>query len=458
MLRRAPLRRITTNALSSPHAHLKPHLAHVRQTLLTLLTAASPALTEGAQYYFLQPSKLLRPLLVLLFSQATNGVGKAWEKKRSFWDTLQISETYPDEDTLQYVVKGERFLDRSLTQRPSVLNDWNPILDPHKHGMFDPDYWDELPQPIPPSAKSLSSPPQNGPPRIEQLPHVVNEILPTQMRLAEILELIHAASLLHDDVIDAAPLRRGVPSAPWAFQPGAKMSVMTGTFILGRASALLSRLDDPNAIELVASIVRCLVEGEVLQMGVGAEVDVGAVDQRRQDAWNIYLQKTYMKTASLMAKGCRAAVSLGGCVDGQDVWPEIAYAYGRNLGISFQLVDDVLDFTQAPAVSPSPTSTETNTLGKPTNADLTLGLATGPALYASETHPQLSALIERRFNEPGDVELARNLILDSDALDRTKKLAKEYADQALRVIEPLPPSEGKRGLEGLVESVVKRVN
>jgi len=97
-------------------------------------------------------------------------------------------------------------------------------------------------------------------------------------------------------------------------------------------------------MQITASILANLVEGEILQMKDVLHEDLNDVKvldggkrtKRYQDAWNIYLQKTYLKTASLMAKGARSAVILGGCAEGE-IWKEIAYAYGRNLGIAFQV-------------------------------------------------------------------------------------------------------------------------
>ena len=162
-------------------------------------------------------------------------------------------------------------------------------------------------------------------------------LLPTQLRLAQIVEMIHVASLLHDDVIDKSPLRRGVASAPAAF--GNKLSVLAGDFLLGRTSAALSRLGENEVVELIASVIANLVEGEILQLKAVHAEDLGVAGPLPtvgQENWNIYLQKTYLKTASLMAKGARAAVVLGGCKEGE-VWKEVAYAYGRNLGIAFQV-------------------------------------------------------------------------------------------------------------------------
>ena len=166
------------------------------------------------------------------------------------------------------------------------------------------------------------------------------------MRLAQIVEMIHVASLLHDDVIDHSSLRRGAPSAPAAF--GNKLSILAGDFLLGRASAALSRLGSSEVVELIASVINNLVEGEILQMKEihGASLGLDALGlelvqpekliTERRELWNLYLKKTYLKTASLMAKGARAAVVLGGSRDGE-VWKEVAYAYGRNLGIAFQV-------------------------------------------------------------------------------------------------------------------------
>ncbi|KAG1786114.1 isoprenoid synthase domain-containing protein [Suillus variegatus] len=132
-----------------------------------------------------------------------------------------------------------------------------------------------------------------------------------------------------------------------------------------------------------------------------------------------------------MAKGARAAVVLGGCREARRgrKWP---YAYGRNLGIAFQLIDDTLDF-----------SSSTAQLGKPSFADLRLG-ATGPALYAAEEFPELEDMIERRFGKDGDVQR------------RARELARVHAEKVREVLTLLPRSEARDALEALTEGVVKR--
>ncbi|KAF8845999.1 terpenoid synthase [Paxillus ammoniavirescens] len=321
----------------------------------------------------------------------------------------------------------------------------------------------------PPPRRMFPSPPPSlsdeSRPSISQLTHT---LLPTQLRLAQIVEMIHVASLLHDDVIDKSPLRRGVPSAPAAF--GNKVTVLGGDFLLGRASAALSRLGEEEVVELISGVVANLAEGEILQMRVtqtrselssssssafsapsSTDIDISSLhappshaEAPCPDRWSTYIKKTYLKTASLMAKGARAAVVLGGCREGE-VWKEVAYAYGRNLGIAFQLVDDILDFSSSTA------------LGKPgSGADLRLGLATGPVLYAAEEHPELEPLIARRFKEDGDVERALSLIHASSGVSRTRDLARAHAEKAREVLMVLPASEARDALEALTDGVVRR--
>ncbi|KAI0931422.1 hypothetical protein AcW1_001173 [Taiwanofungus camphoratus] len=410
---------------SDPYSLLGPQLERLRETLLHLLGSSHPGLSEIAKYYFLHPSKQLRPLLVLLFAQATNGLGNGWHLKQ--WAAECEGAGGRAEE-----------LDRPLT-RADVLNDWNPNM-PDNTASFEspfslrpprPPVQPPLPPPFPPAhdTLTLSIPPC---------------LLPTQIRLAQIVEMIHVASLLHDDVIDKSPLRRGVPSAPAAF--GNKLTILGGDFLLGRASATLSRLGDNEVVELIASVIANLVEGEILQLKSvhGEELGIAGAPTLGKDYFNIYLQKTYMKTASLMAKGARAAVVLGGCKEGE-VWKEVAYAYGRNLGIAFQLVDDILDYEAGEA-----------TLGKPGGADLQLGLATGPALFAWEEHPEMGPLIKRKFEREGDVELARDLVRRSSGVERTRDLARTHADKAREVLAFLPDSEARGALEALTERVVKR--
>lgn len=408
--RRSPFAPSATSV--DPHALFAPELARIRSQLCSLLGSAHPTLAEVASYYFGQPSKQVRPLLVLLFSRATNGLGSRFPVRA--W-AAQHGRLTADQ------------LDAPLS-RPDVLCDFNPAMPDHSASFRVP--FDLRP---PPRPTHPSPPPTASSPHVPALSHA---LLPTQLRLAQICEMIHVASLLHDDVVDASPLRRGAPSAPSAF--GSKLAVLGGDFLLARSSAALSRLGSEEVFELMAAVVANLVEGEILQM---TPADLPPHEER----WTTYLQKTYLKTASLMAKGARAAVVLGGCDEGE-VWKEVAYAYGRNLGIAFQLVDDVLDF-----------SASSSALGKPSaGTDLRLGLTTGPVLYAAEEHPELEPMIARAFKGDGDVDKALALIHASSGIARTRELAMAHAKKAREVLQELPASEARDALEALAEGVVRR--
>jgi hexaprenyl-diphosphate synthase len=315
-----------------------------------LLGSGHPSLDRVAKYYTQAEGKHIRPLIVLLMSRAT---------------ALCPKSPQPRQQTLEAAV----CIDSSLSPL-SILADRNPY------------------SPL----SGLSSPGYDSSPQTD-------DILPSQRRLAEITELIHTASLLHDDVIDHSVSRRGAPSANLEF--GNKMAVLAGDFLLGRASVALARLRNAEVIELLATVIANLVEGEFMQLKNTARDERNPVWS--EDTLSYYLQKTYLKTASLISKSCRAAALLGGA-DSQTV--DAAYGYGKNLGLAFQLVDDMLDYTISE-----------EELGKPAGADLELGLATAPLLFAWKTMPELGALVGRKFEKEGDV----NRVSPSKPLRRGKQ-------------------------------------
>ncbi|KAB5536192.1 isoprenoid synthase domain-containing protein [Coniochaeta sp. 2T2.1] len=348
-----------------------------------LLGSGHPSLDRAAKYYTQAEGKHVRPLIVLLMSRATSLCPKA-----------------------PGLPRRSAAIDTSISPL-SILSDVNPSSGPLTTE--------------PPSEPSTATP---------------QDILPSQRRLAEITELIHTASLLHDDVIDHSVSRRGAPSANLEF--GNKMAVLAGDFLLGRASVALARLRDAEVVELLATVIANLVEGEFMQLRNTAS------DERHpvytEETLTYYLQKTYLKTASLISKSCRAAALLGGNDAGT---VEAAYAYGKNLGLAFQLVDDMLDYTRSG-----------KELGKPAGADLELGLATAPLLFAWKAMPELGTLVGRKFAGEGDVERARDMVLQSDGIEQTRALAEDYAEKAIAAIAPFPDSEAK---EGLIEMAVKTI-
>lgn len=253
----------------------------------------------------------------------------------------------------------------------------------------------------------------------------------SQRSIALIAEMIHTASLVHDDVIDDASSRRGKHTVNKVW--GEKKAVLAGDLILSTASLALARIGNTAIISLFSQVIEDLVRGEFLQLGS---------KENENERFAHYLEKTFKKTASLIANSCKA-VSVLGCPD--PVVHEIAYQYGKNVGIAFQLIDDVLDFTSC-----------SHQMGKPTSADLKLGLATGPVLFACQQFPEMNAMIMRRFSVPGDVDRARQYVLQSDGVQQTTYLAQQYCREAVREIRKLRPSIERDALIQLSESVLTR--
>merc|ERR1719491_1563283 len=212
-----------------------------------------------------------------------------------------------------------------------------------------------------------------------------------QYRLAEISEMIHTASLFHDDVIDGADTRRGAPAVHKVF--GNKMAILAGDYLLARASIFLARLRDVEVVETMSTIIEHLVRGEVMQMKgtITTSSNNTSTTNLAEERLIQYLRKNFYKTASLMANSCKSAAILGGY---NDTIVTAAYRYGKHLGVAFQLVDDILDFDGSASV-----------MGKPALADLHAGLATAPVLFAAEMFPlEMQPLMERKFREEGDID------------------------------------------------------
>ncbi|KAI3965731.1 hypothetical protein MKX01_010688 [Papaver californicum] len=264
-----------------------------------------------------------------------------------------------------------------------------------------------------------------------------DELRTRQQCIAEITEMIHVASLLHDDVLDDADTRRGVRSLN--FLMGNKLSVLAGDFLLSRACVALASLKNTEVVTLLATVVEHLVTGETMQMASTSEQRC-SMDQ--------YMQKTYYKTASLIANSCKAIALLAG--QGTDV-AMLAYNYGRNLGLAYQLIDDVLDFTETSA-----------SLGKGSLSDIRHGIITAPILFAIEEFPQLQEVINRGFSDPADVDLALEYLGKSRGIQRAKELATEHANLAASAINSLPQSDddnvriSRRALVDLTHIVITR--
>ncbi|WOL03400.1 solanesyl-diphosphate synthase 1, mitochondrial-like isoform X1 [Canna indica] len=258
-----------------------------------------------------------------------------------------------------------------------------------------------------------------------------------QQCIAEITEMIHVASLLHDDVLDDADTRRGVGSLN--FVMGNKLAVLAGDFLLSRACVALASLKNTEVVSLLATVVEHLVTGETMQMTAKAE---------QRQSMEYYLLKTYYKTASLISNSCKAIALLAGQTTEVAM---LAYDYGRNLGLAFQLIDDVLDFTGTTA-----------SLGKGSLSDIRHGIITAPILFAMEEFPELHSIIDKGFDNSENVDAALEYLARSRGIERTRELAVEHANRAAEAIDALPESDdedvltSRRALVDLTHMVITR--
>jgi all-trans-nonaprenyl-diphosphate synthase len=257
------------------------------------------------------------------------------------------------------------------------------------------------------------------------------EITPQHWRLAEITEMIHTASLMHDDVIDTATVRRGVSTVNTLFDN--RVAVLAGDYLFGQAAWYLANLDNLEVVKLLSKVIMDLPEGEVRQSLTRFDPDVSLEE---------YLAKSFYKTASLISGSAKAAGLLSG------VSPEVAdrlFDFGCNLGIAFQIVDDLLDFTGS-----------AETLGKPVGSDLIQGNLTAPVLFALEEFPQMRELILRELAEPQDLQQVLEWVYQSEGIPRSRQLARDYAQRAAEALQVLPDSEARQALLQMVDYVLER--
>lgn len=380
--------------LRDPFSIVSNEMSSLAGSIATLVGSGHPSLNKVANYYFQSQGKHIRPLIVLLLSKAMSEVPETQRAGKT--DSEDVSS-----------------LDMNIHNRSlSPLRILNEL-------------------PMSPLFNPLSKPQSPFNSEIEG-------VLPKQRRLAEIVEMIHTASLLHDDVIDNSDERRSRPSGNSAF--GNKMAILAGDFLLGRASVAIARLRNAEVTELMSTAIANLVEGEFMQLKNTTDT---SSDKVKNEYFQYYIHKSYLKTASLMSKSCRSAAVLAG-LDRELV--DSAYQFGKNLGLCFQVVDDCLDYTAA----------NNEQLGKPSGTDLKLGLATAPVLYAWEKYPELGKLIKRKFKAPGDVDLAREYVEKADGVQKTRNLAIHYHNAALDQLDFFPPSEALSGLKSLTHIMLSR--
>jgi octaprenyl-diphosphate synthase len=259
---------------------------------------------------------------------------------------------------------------------------------------------------------------------------------PRAVRLACVVELLHTATLIHDDVVDQAPLRRGRPSAN--AQWGDDASVLVGDHLYSKSFAMLVRDNDRGVMETLARATVSMTEAEVFQLqlkrsGLTAETD--------------YLRIITQKTASFMSACCRIGALLGAAPPAQT---EALTRYGLDIGIAFQISDDALDFTADQA-----------RLGKAIGADLREGKRTLPLIAMLERVPpaeaeRVRAALRRRTLEATEIDHIRHLVLEHDGVDYARARAHAFAQAAKADLEAFEPSDERETLALVADFVVDR--
>lgn len=258
------------------------------------------------------------------------------------------------------------------------------------------------------------------------------------VKLAAAVELIHGATLLHDDVVDASSLRRGAQTANVIW--GNKESVLVGDYLFSRAFELMVSAGDLRVLQILSRASGIIAEGEVLQL---------ATQKNIETTFEQYLDVVDSKTAALFASAAQSGALIGGCSDAQE---EAMQCYARNFGVAYQLIDDALDYA----------GFETS-LGKTVGDDFREGKMTLPVVYAiSRAKPDEKAFWRRTISEgrqqSDDFEIARTLMDRDDAIADTISCARRYADKALNDLSKVPANDYTTALADLVETSVSRAS
>ena len=250
--------------------------------------------------------------------------------------------------------------------------------------------------------------------------------------VAVALELIHMASLVHDDVIDDADLRRGQPTVKSKWDN--KIAMYTGDFVFALAIELMTNIQKPIAHKILANTIVEVSLGEIQQIK-----DKYRFDQNLRD----YLRRIKRKTALLIAVSCQLGAI---AADVEEAIHKKLYRFGYYVGMSYQIIDDILDFT----------STEKE-LGKPAGGDLLQGNITAPALYAME-NDQIRMEIEKVHDSmnPSEISKVISIIKNSGAIEKSVALSDLYLQKALAELEALPANRAKKTLHDIAKFIGKR--
>ncbi len=255
--------------------------------------------------------------------------------------------------------------------------------------------------------------------------------------LSVAFEMLHLSTLVHDDIIDEASTRRGNPTvnALW----GDKIAILLGDYYFAKTAGLIADVEDSRIDHLFSDTVAMVCEGTIMEMMTAGHVDLTVEN---------YYEKIQRKTACLIA-----ACSKGGAIVSQasPAEIEVLYTYGMNLGIAFQIIDDILDYTE-----------DQSTIGKPAGNDLRQGMITLPLIYALQDtsmngHQQkIQRLLNGDVRDEADIREIVERVTHSYGIEQSLADAQRYAEKARAAIRTFPVSADRAVLDELIDFVVRR--
>jgi heptaprenyl diphosphate synthase len=254
--------------------------------------------------------------------------------------------------------------------------------------------------------------------------------------LSVAFEMTHLATLVHDDIIDRADTRRGIPTVNARY--GDEVAILLGDYLFAKTAGLIADVGDFRIDRLFSDTVATVSEGAIIELRSARHMDVSIES---------YLERVNRKTACLIGACCKGGATVGGASDAHIA---LMHEYGLNLGIAFQIVDDVLDYTGSAA-----------SIGKPAGNDIRQGLVTLPLIFAlSNEHNGRIEQAQRLFQDEApteeEVEAVVRWVNGTLAIDESLALARQYAERANALLTELNESEDRQVLIELIDFVLSR--